>query len=504
MKINNINPVLAIDLGGTSGRAVMGRLENGKIELLEISRFTGYMKEREEHIYWDIDKIFSEIKSAIKKANEIDSTFESIAVDTWGVDFGLINSSGLIKEPYCYRDTYSEKAFKDSEATISHEELYKKTGIQPMAINSLFQLIAWGEDIKKLSAEKDIDSFLLMPDLLSFMLTGEKRAELSIASTTQMLNPYTNDWDYEIAEKFGIDKSIFPKVITPCRILGKLKPEIEKELDVYGKRVISVASHDTASAVYSIPERENSIFLSSGTWSLLGAELEEPVIDELTYKHSFSNEKGVDEKTLLLKNLTGMWLIEESKRYYAEKEQSFSYDEITKMTKSLDIAFVKNCCFFDTDRAELSERGNIPEKIQRIAKETGQNVPETPAEVFGSIYVNLAYKYRTILEQMKEVSKDIKTRDRLCIVGGGSRAETLCQHTANALGTHVYAGLAEATVMGNILAQLRTIYGLSKEEIKEISEKSAEFKLYEQSGDKEVLDAYQSGYKIYKNYLEGN
>lgn len=439
--------VLTFDLGASSGRCILSTYNGEKLEMRIISRFSDYVIHKKNNMYWDINYIFEEIKSGIRKAEEIGS-FDTIGIDTWGVDFGLLDEDGvLLEEPYHYRDARTTGSLKKVTQSIELDEIYKKTGLQIMEINTLFQLYTFKNE--QYEIYKRAKTLLLMPDLINYLLTGEKKTERTIASTSQLYNPNLRDWDYELINKLGLNDQLFTKIVDPGECIGYITNEIKEELGIGDKKVIAVASHDTASAVLCTPhiEKEN-LFLSSGTWSLIGTQLNSPIINMSTYNYNLSNESGADNKITLLKNITGLWLIQESKRQFEREGRHYSFDEISNLAmkaKPID-------CYFDTESPELKIPGDIPKRIKILAKKTNQAVPNSDGEILRVIYENLALKYREAFEEIKNcVGNNFKT---IYIVGGGSKANFLSQCTANALNLKVVAGYSEATALGNTIVQL--------------------------------------------------
>lgn len=439
----NLN-VLAFDFGASSGRAIVGKYKNGNLNLEEVHRFDNQILEKENTLFWNIDYLLENILIGIKKATE-KYPIESLGIDTWGVDFGLLDKSGeLLENPVHYRDSRTKGSLTYLKKIISKEELYQQTGNQLMEINTLFQLLTVKNERPDLFER--IDKVLLMPDLLNYLLTGNMKTEQSIASTTQLTNPYTKDWNKELMDLFQLPASLFPDIVTEGNQLGKLKssfglPAIE---------VINVCEHDTASAVLSVPSNQNFLFISCGTWSLVGTELKKPVVTQKAQNYNLTNESGNNKTTRFLKNCTGLWIIQELKRNYAEQGIDYSYDQITDMTEKKK-AFR---CLIDTDDPRFSSPKEMKEKIQAYAKETNQEVPEAPGELFRCVYESLAFKYKyTTLEIIDAVGHEF---DTLNIVGGGSQSALLCQMVADATGMRVCAGPVEATAIGNIIQQLMT------------------------------------------------
>ena len=421
--------VLAFDFGASSGRAIKAFFDGSKITYEEIHRFDNIPKEVDGHVCHDVDMIFGEIKTAIEKAGEIDS----IAFDTWGVDYALLDKDGkLIHEPYHYRDERTKDALAKAFGKISPDELYGETGNQIMNINTLFQLIS-DSNIEK------ADKLLFMPDLFAYLLTGKKVCEMSIASTSQMLDMKEKVFSKKILDIFGIKEDLFPEICESATINGDYK----------GVPVISVAGHDTQCAVAAMPtDSENAAFLSCGTWSLIGCELDEPVMTAKSNSLELSNEMGANGKINFLKNISGLWLIQETRRDLAKTDRKYSYNELETMARESE----KFRSFIDPDAPELSAHGNLPDKIRAYCKNTNQPVPETIGQIVRCIYESLALKYRLALEQIAECTN--KKFDVLHLMGGGTKDGFLCELASQSLGIPVIAGPIEATALGNIVLQL--------------------------------------------------
>lgn len=446
--------VLAFDFGASSGRAIKGFFENGKIELKEIHRFKNIPIYENENIYWNINYIFDEIKKALILCDD----YESIGIDTWGVDFGLIDeNNNIIKNPVNYRDPRTKGMIEKVSEKISRDKLYSLTGIQIMEINTLFQL--YYELLNNEEIFDRVDKFLMMPDLLNFLLTGEKRAERSIASTTQLIDPYKKQWNEYILEQLELRKDIFPTLIPSGTEIGLIKEDLAKELNIERKTVIAVCGHDTACAVAAVPADQEFIFISCGTWALFGTELQEPIITDKSLAYNLTNEIGINGTTRFMKNLTGLWLLQETKKQFEKEGKNYSFDVLERIAKEAD----EFKCFIDTDLDRFMTPGNIPERIKEYACETGQRVPQTDGEVIRCIYESLAFKYRYTYEQISECLD--KKYEKIHIVGGGSKDSLLCQMTAEASGLEVIAGPVEATAIGNILVQL-----IARGEIKNLEE----------------------------------
>lgn len=421
--------VLAFDFGASSGRAIKAVYDGAKISYEEIHRFENIPLTIDGHICHNVDMILDEVKKAIDKAGNIDS----LAFDTWGVDYGLLNTDGkLIHTPFHYRDTRTDGIIEKAYKKMPASRLYSETGNQIMNINTLFQLLT-DENTQK------ADKLLFMPDLFCYMLTGNKVCEKSIASTSQMLNPETQNWSEDVLNTFGINKNIFPVLCTSGTANGKYK----------GIKVITVAGHDTQCAVAAMPcINKNAAFLSCGTWSLIGCELEEPVVTDESNSLELSNELGANGKINYLKNISGLWLIQETKRDLAKGGQLYSYNELEQLAKASE----PFKCFIDPDNSMLSAHGDLPNKIKEYCKVTNQPIPETVGEIVRCIYESLAMKYRYALNQISKCTG--KEFDILHLLGGGTKDGFLCQLTADSIDMPVTAGPVEATALGNIILQL--------------------------------------------------
>lgn len=423
--------LLAFDFGASTGRAILGEYENGKLSYKEIHRFDNTPIEKDGHLRWDFDSLMNNVYIALEKAGKVDS----IGFDTWGVDFGLIDKDGkLIEFPIHYRDSRTKNTIAKATKSLSLQQIYEKTGNQIMPINTLFQLIE--TDLSK------VDKILFMPDLFAYHLCGKMVCERTISSTSQMLNPKTKELSDDILKEYNIPRSIFAQQVQSGTIIGEYK----------GAKVVSVAGHDTQSAVSVIPESEkDSVFLSCGTWSLFGCELNEPILTQESRELDLSNEIGVNNKINYLKNITGLWLIQESRRQWKREGLNYSYSELEEM--ALNSKPMQ--CFIDTDNELFSTPGDLPQRIKDYCAKTGQYVPKTVGEVTRCIYESLALKYKDTLNKIKNITN--KNFEILHILGGGCQAKLLCQMTADAMGIEVKAGPVEATALGNILLQLKAI-----------------------------------------------
>lgn len=444
--------MLAFDLGASSGRAMLGILEGEKLSLEEIHRFPNDPVELNGSFYWDILRLFYEIKQGILKCiQKGHRDISSIAVDTWGVDFGLLDEQGnLLGSPYHYRDKRTNGMMERILEIIPREELYNRTGIEFMWFNTILQLYSMKCSNSPQLREAKI--LLLIPDLLNYFLTGVKAAEYSIASTTQLLDAYNRTWSDEIIGKLGLPREIFAEVVQPGTVIGALTNDISKELGAPKFKVVTTASHDTQAAIASVPaECGDFVYISCGTWSLMGVEIDEPVISEKSSTLSVTNEGGVGKKITLLKNIMGLWLIQECKRQWEKEGDTVSFAELENQAEE-SVPFVS---FIEPGHHSFISPGDMPSRIREYCKHTGQPVPETKGEVVRCIAQSLALKYRATVESLE----DLLGRELTVIhmVGGGIKDKLLCQFTANATARKVIAGPVEATSIGNIMVQAMAV-----------------------------------------------
>ncbi len=468
------NKVLAFDFGASSGRAIIGQIIDGKLTYREIHRFPNGGVMKDGHLYWEFDRLFSEIKEGIKKAKEAGG-FDAIGIDTWGVDYGFIAKDGsLLAAPYCYRDTRTEKAFDEVLSKVDASTLYKHTGIQLMRINTLFQLY---DSMKNDAVYKDAETMLFMPDLFAYMLTGRKVCEYSIASTSEMMNPVTGEWDKELLETLGIRTDILPEIIDSGEIYGNLKKEICDELGVPAVPVVAVCGHDTGSAVVAVPAvSDDFCYISCGTWSLMGLELEKPLLSELSEKLNFTNEGGYGRTTRFLKNIMGLWIIQECRRNWKEQGHDMSFGEIM-----IEAEKAQSKAYIDPDCADFEVPCNMPEVIKEYCKKTGQAVPETIGEIARCVYESLALKYRYTVESLEKLSG--KKYSSINIIGGGGQNTMLCKLTADICERKVVAGPFEATAVGNMAVQLKAMGELKDlKAIRKLVMDSEDVKIYEPTG----------------------
>ncbi len=438
---------LAFDLGAESGRAIIGILDGEKIMLEEIHRFRNRQLKTGNGIYWDVPYLFSEIKKGLSLAVlKGHKDIRSIGIDTWGVDFGMLGKDGeLLELPHTYRDSRTDDIPEKVFRKIPFPEIYELTGIQFMKINSIYQL--YSVKFYNETLLNKCDKILFMPDLFNYLLTGNKKSEYTIASTSQLLNAKTGLFEERIFSVLGIRPDITCPVVKPGTVIGKLLPGISKETGLGDVEVTAVGCHDTASAVAAVPgEGIDWAYLSSGTWSLMGIESDVPLIHNgLNYE--FTNEGGVNGTFRFLKNVTGMWLIQQVKKIWEKSGEKYSYEQIMDTAKSAK-GFV---CFIDPDDSTFGNPADMVKAIDNFCEKTSQKTPASKGEYIRSILESLALKYRAVAAKLEEASG--RKINKIHIVGGGSQNELLNRLTADVTGRQIYAGPAEATALGNILMQ---------------------------------------------------
>ncbi len=451
--------ILVFDFGASSARAMLCKYDYGKLSLEEIHRFANTPITENGHLRWDIDELWEQMKIAIS-FGVFNGGFDAISIDTWGVDFGLLDKNGeLIEKPVHYRDSRTEGMVEAVSEIISVSQQFTESGIQPMNINTLFQLYSLlkNESNTLFRAEK----MLMMPDLFAYFLTGEAKSEYTEATTSQLIDQRSKSWNIKLIEKLGLPKRIFCPIINPGEIYGMLKQELCEEFRIEPVPVIACCSHDTASAVMAVPSLEDKFaFLSCGTWTLFGTELRHPIISEEALKMALTNEGGYGGTTTLLKNIMGLWLIQETRRYYNEKQNyNFSFGDLEKMALECE-PFVS---FINPNDPLFSAPDDMPLKIQEYCRRTGQPVPETAGEVMRCIYQSLACEFASTLERISALTGYCYTHVHM--IGGGTKDKLLCRLTSEATGKTAIAGPVEATALGNGISSL-----IALGEIKDIHE----------------------------------
>ncbi|MFV0362505.1 MAG: rhamnulokinase [Suipraeoptans sp.] len=447
---NTENRVLAFDFGASSGRAILGTLKDDKIEMQEVHRFSNDPVVVGDTMYWDTLRQFFEIKQGIIKAKK-SGGFNSIGIDTWGVDFGLIDNNGrLLENAVHYRDDRTVGMQEEVFKAIAKEDIYNLTGNQFENFNTIFQLYSLVKKRPELLEKAKI--LLLTPDLFNFFLTGVKRAEYTMATTTQLMDAKNKVWSDRLIEGLSIPKDILPEIVPSGTIIGNITDRICEELEIDPAKVISVASHDTQSAVVAVPtENEDFIFISCGTWSLFGTEMNEPIINEYTYDINISNEGGYGNTSTLLKNIIGLWLVQESRRQWIREGSEYSFGELEEMASEVE----PFASIIDPDSPEFNPAGNMPRRIKEFCRRTNQKVPESAGEIVCCINQSLALKYRYTLEQIEKCTG--KRYETINMIGGGIQSKMLCRMTAEASNRKVIAGPIEATALGNIATQFMAL-----------------------------------------------
>lgn len=437
------NYYLAVDIGASSGRHILAEIVDGQLKLEEIHRFQNGMQEKNGALCWDIEQLFSQIKTGMRKCKEAGKIPVSVSVDTWGVDFVLLDSENkIIGDTVGYRDDRTQGMDKKVEAVISQEELYGRTGIHKQSYNTIYQLQA----IKEKTPEQieRAETMLMLPDYFHYLLSGEKKMEYTIASTTQLLNAKTGDWDWELIEKLGFPARIFRPVSMPGTLAGHLRKEVQEEVG-YNCKVVLPASHDTGSAVLAVPaEGEDVVYISSGTWSLMGVERREPDCSPESMEADFTNEGGYDHRYRYLRNIMGLWMIQSVKKEFKE---NLSFAQICGLAEKETISSIVDC----NDESFMAPKSMIS-AVQGFCRKTGQQIPETVGEIAAVIYNSLAKCYADTLTHLEQMTG--KYYDTVYVVGGGSNAGYLNKLTARYTGRKVSAGPGEATSIGNVMVQM--------------------------------------------------
>ncbi|HYM09523.1 MAG TPA: rhamnulokinase family protein [Bryobacterales bacterium] len=439
---------VAFDLGAESGRAMLGRFDGERLRLEEAHRFANGPVRVLDSLHWDALRLFDEMKKGLAAAaRRAGGEIASIGVDTWGVDYALLGPDGaLVENPYHYRDARTNGVMEKLFAVVPREQVFERTGIQFMQLNTLYQLYALR--LARPHVLEQARTLVMMPDLFHYWFTGRAASEYTIATTTQFYDPRQRAWAREMLERLGIPARILPEIVSPGTKLGALLAPVAEETGAGAPVVIAPASHDTGSAVAAVPAQGGDwAFLSSGTWSLLGAEVAAPIINRATLEANFTNEGGVWETIRLLKNISGMWLLEECRREWAKEGSAPGYAELCEAA----LRAKPFGAILDPDDAPFLSPGAMPAKIAEFCRRTGQRAPEGQGAITRAIFESLALTYRAVIEKLETIlGRRLRT---LHIVGGGSRNAVLCQFTADATGLTVIAGPEEATALGNVLLQ---------------------------------------------------
>lgn len=442
---------LAFDFGASSGRMILSTYQDGKIELEELHRFPNDPVRVGKHFYWDTFRLFHELKQGLKKAAAKKIPIQSLAIDTWGVDYALLDKEGnIIGNPINYRDDRTIGVIEEVGKVVPLKEIYERTGIQFMNFNTLFQLYA----DKKMRPDiyEKADRLLFMPELFGYLLTGKKYNEYTFASTGEMLDAKKRDWDFELIEKVGLRTDILGELVKPGTIIGDLSPEVVEETGLSGVKVIAVGSHDTASAVAGTPlESKDAIFLSCGTWSLMGMELDEPILTEQSFEYNYTNEGGVEGKIRYLKNINGLWIMQNLRKNWCEFEGEVSFPDIIKASREAER---KDFCI-DPNDPRFTAPYNMMKEVIGYCEEHGQGTPKGLGEIAMAIYNGLTQEYGKVVRELELLTgKDVPC---INMVGGGIQDQLLCELTAKNTGKRVVAGPIEGSVLGNVVMQLKAL-----------------------------------------------
>lgn len=478
----------AVDLGATSGRTILGTIVDGKLEQRELTRFANPIIETGGHFFWDIYALYNEIIKGLKIVADEKINIASIGIDTWGVDFVCIGKDGgVLRSPYCYRDPHTDNAMEEYFKLIDKETVYKKTGIQFMQFNSLFQLATLRKNND--SALEAADKILFIPDALMYMLTGEAVCEYTILSTSQMLDPRTKKIDKELIDVIGLKETQFGRYVNPSDKVGVLTEEVQKMTGLGAVPVVAVAGHDTGAAVAAVPaENEKFAYLSCGTWSLLGIETKDAIINEKSYEYNFTNEGGIEGTTRFLKNICGMWLLERCRKEWTDAP------DIAQLCKdAMEVPAFQSFIF--PDAPEFANPSSMVEAIKTYCEKTGQHVPQNYKEIARCIFESLAMRYRQVLEYLKDMAPF--PIEKLHVIGGGSRNAYLMQMAANSIGLPVVTGPVEGTAIGNIMLQAKAA-GLVGDmyEMRKIIADSIELNTYLPQDAQAWDEAYEKYLKI--------
>lgn len=484
---------LAFDLGATSGRSILGTLNHGRLQLKELTRFPNQILQIGDHFHWNIYSLFEHLKAGLVAARKEGVEIASIGIDTWGVDFALIAEDGsILGAPYAYRDPHTVGAPEKFFEIVPREKVYDLTGIQVMNFNSLYQLFALKQaDNSLLKATKEI---LFMPDALAYLLTGNKVVEYTIASTSQILNPRTKKFETQLLEKAGVSPDILGKIVMPGHVVGTLKDDLADESELGKVPVVAVAGHDTGAAVAAIPaENERFAYLSSGTWSLMGIEVQNAIINQETSALNFTNEGGVEGTTRFLKNITGMWLLEQCLKEWKKEGITYAYEKLIELAKTAP-AFQS---IIDSDDPSFANPASMTTAIVNYCQATNQTAPSSHEEFVRCIFESLALKYNSVIGKLKELAPF--PIEKLHVIGGGSKNALLNQWTANAIGMPVIAGPSEATAIGNVMIQAKAAGCVdSLQEMRQIIAESVQLDEFHPQDSEEWAVAYQKFLKVTK------
>jgi rhamnulokinase len=439
--------LLAFDLGAESGRGILGRFDGHRLNLEVVHRFPNGPVRTLDTLHWDVLRLYGEMVQALRRTAAEHDGADSLGVDTWGVDFALLGRGGtLLGNPRHYRDPHTEGIMEAAFAGVPAPEVFRQTGLQFMRFNSLFQLLALKRDRSCLLDAAE--NLLFMPDLFHYFLTGIKVNEFTDASTSQMMNPATKTWAYDLVKAFDLPVRLLGSIVTPGTVLGPLRASVATETGLTPMPVIATATHDTAAAVAAVPASDRTwAYISSGTWSLMGVESPAPLINEEARRYNFTNEGGVGGTIRFLKNVAGLWLVQECRRAWEREGHAFSYEELTRLAQAAPSAV----SLVNPDAAEFILPSSMPAALAEFCRRTGQPIPVEPGPVVRCALESLALRYRWVLERLEELLG--RRIEVIHVVGGGSQNALLCQLTADACSRPVLAGPVEATAIGNVLVQ---------------------------------------------------
>ncbi|MBQ2696757.1 MAG: rhamnulokinase [Clostridia bacterium] len=491
--MSETSKVLAFDFGASSGRAMLFTFDGEKLSIEEMHRFSNDPVTVGGGFYWDVLRLFHEIKTGILKTMHAGhSDILSIGIDTWGVDFGLFDKNGnLLGNPHHYRDSRTDGMIDQADKEVGKRYIFDHTGIQFNFFNTLFQLMA----IRKDPSLELADRLLFTPDVFNYFLTGEMKNEYTIASTSQLLDAKKRTWDTELLEKLQIPTKLLGELVQPGTVVGYLTDELCEELGCPKIPVVAVGSHDTASAVASVPVTEDYpyAYISSGTWALMGAELDEPEITDASFRYNFTNEGGVCGKIRFLKNIMGLWIVQECRRQWKREGKEFSFDDLEKAARSAE----PHRSFIDPDDLSFAPPGNMPRRIREFCEKTGQPIPQTEGEVIRCAMESLALKCRMVVDALEDVQG--KSLEAVHMLGGGIKDTMLCEFVACATQKKVLAGPVEATSTGNAVMQLMAMGKVSDlSEGRKVVKASFPITTYEPT-DKE---GWEQAFAAYKKFVK--
>jgi rhamnulokinase len=489
---------LAVDLGAESGRTIVGTLLDDRLSLAETHRFANSPVRLQNSLHWDALRLWSEIKAGIRLSSaKFNKSLDSIGLDTWGVDFALLDRQGaLLSNPFHYRDKRTDGMLEEAFKHMSRAEIFANTGIQFMQINTLYQLLTMS--LQKSPLFDVARTLVTIPDLFNYWLSGEITNEFTNSTTTQCFDPRQRDWATPVLNAMHIPLHLFGPVTESGTLIGPLLPYIAEETGAVAIRIVVPACHDTGSAIVAVPaQNQDFAWISSGTWSIMGAEVRDPCVNEKALEYNFTNEGGVYGTWRLSKNIMGLWLVQECKRTWAYQGEDFSYDEITRLASEAK-PFI---AVIDPDDNDFFHAGDMPERIRKYCASTGQTVPQTKGEIVRVALEGIALKYRWVVERLEELTG--KRLDPVHIIGGGTKNRLLNQFTADATYRTVIAGPVEATAIGNVLMQAIGLNHLgSLADAREIVRGSFRTEVYEPKQTSDWEEAYSRSLKV-RNHVAG-